>query len=376
MVFWGTYDLGKPRVRLLLAGARSVGIEVTECHINVWRGIEDKSQLTGTGIKLRLLFSWFFAYPRLVWRYLRLPRHDAVIIGYMGQLDILVLWPFARLRGVPIVWDAFLSLYDTVVNDRRIVSRHSPVAWVLYVWEWLACRAADKIFLDTKAHARFFEKLFRLPPGSVERVFVGAETHVFSASSEMPVEDVRKNLFTILFYGQFISLHGINIIIKAAKKVELSGEVVRWVIVGQGQEKEHIDSLMQKLQVRSIERVSWIPYNQLAKWIRQADVCLGIFGTSDKAKRVIPNKVFQILACKRPLITADTPAIRELLEEGSCPCIHLVPPGDAETLASAVLKIKSEKYRTLDTGHCNQHIPVIGPIEVGKQLKAVIEGIL
>jgi len=28
----------------------------------------------------------------------------------MGQLDVLVLWPLAKLRGVSVIWDGFLSL--------------------------------------------------------------------------------------------------------------------------------------------------------------------------------------------------------------------------------------------------------------------------
>ena len=36
----------------------------------------------------------------------------------MGHLDIIIIRLFARLRGAPVIWDAFLSLYDTVVHDR------------------------------------------------------------------------------------------------------------------------------------------------------------------------------------------------------------------------------------------------------------------
>jgi glycosyltransferase involved in cell wall biosynthesis len=373
IVFWGTYDLGKPRVRLLLSGARSLGMEVVECHRSVWEGIEDKSRLVGVRKRLLLLLRWVCAYPSLILRFLLLPRHDAVVVGYMGQVDVLVLWLFARLRGVPILWDAFLSIYDTVVNDRKMVLPGSLSAKCLYALDFAACRAANKIFLDTKAHALFFEKLFRLPPDSVGRVFVGAETDVFIPGLAAPRKDMAK-YFTVLFYGQFIPLHGIEVIIRAAKLFEEAGEKIQWVIIGDGQEGARIDDLTKNLEVENITRIRWIPYSQLVEWIRMADVCLGIFGTSDKASRVIPNKVYQIISVKRPLITADTPAIRELLDEG--PCVHFVPAGDPQALVSAVRKIRRGRNSVPGAECEGQHFPVIGPKEVGCQLKNVFMSVL
>ena len=108
VVFWGTYDLGKPRNRILLKGLKENGDEVLECRADVWSGIEDKSGITDLRARLRLLMSWLLCYPGLVWRYLRLPKHDVVLVGYLGHVDVLVLWPFAKLRRAPVVWDAFL----------------------------------------------------------------------------------------------------------------------------------------------------------------------------------------------------------------------------------------------------------------------------
>ena len=46
VVFWGTFDLGKPRNRILLRGLREAGAEVLVCHTPVWSGVEDKSRLS------------------------------------------------------------------------------------------------------------------------------------------------------------------------------------------------------------------------------------------------------------------------------------------------------------------------------------------
>lgn len=331
IVFWGTYDTGKPRVRILLRGLRENGVEVIECHKEVWSGIEDKSQIKGFARKLRLLFIWLSAYPSLIWRFLRLPKHDAVVIGYLGQLDVLVLWPFARLRGVPIVWDAFLSLYNTVVEDRQMVRSNSPLAWALWGWEWLACKAADILVLDTNEHGRYFIETFGVPAEKVKRVFVGAETDIFKPSYDIQLDASQP--FTVLFYGQFIPLHGVDTIVRAAKLTETEG--IRWVIVGTGQELPRILTLIDELKPINLEIIEWIPYKELVNWLYKSEVCLGIFGATEKASRVIPNKVFQIIAADRPLITIETPAIRELVKSSAS--ITLIPPNDAKALALAVL---------------------------------------
>jgi len=79
--------------------------------------------------------------------------------------------------------------------------------------------------------------------------------------------------------------------------------------------------------------------------IQGAGCSLGIFGSGGKARRVIPNKAFQAIACAAPLITADTAASRELLvdEESAL----LVPPGDADALASAVRRLAADTELSL-----------------------------
>jgi glycosyltransferase involved in cell wall biosynthesis len=55
---------------------------------------------------------------------------------------------------------------------------------------------------------------------------------------------------------------------------------------------------------------------------------------------VIPNKVFQALACGTPVVTGDTPAARELLVDGESAL--LVPAGEPEALAEAVGRLAAD----------------------------------
>lgn len=343
VVMWGTYDLGKPRARILRAALAAAGVEVTEIHADVWGGVEDKSQVKSAGRKVLLLLRWLASYPGLIVRYLKAPKHDAILVGYLGQLDVLLLWPFARLRGQPVVWDMFISLYDTVVHDRQMIGPRHPLAWLLWLWEWLACRAADLVLMDTGAHAQRVRELFALrDAGRVTPVFVGAELGNFKRAPDGAPKAYGEPT-TVLFYGQFIPLHGISTIVHAMDRAR--HQPIRWVIVGQGQEAEKVRGLIETLELgpETLCWIPWVPYDELPARIAAADVCLGIFGRSEKAASVIPNKAFQILAVGRPLITRDSPAIRELLEPGS-PGIKLIEPEDPDALIEAVKALGAEGF--------------------------------
>ena len=137
--------------------------------------------------------------------------------------------------------------------------------------------------------------------------------------------------FRVLFVGKLIPLHGVETILEAARLApELEVQVI-----GSGQ----LNGAMED-RPANVEWVEWAQYDDLPREYWSAGCALGIFGTSDKAQRVIPNKAFHALACGAPLITADTPAARELLrdEENAL----LVPPGDPAALAEAMRRLAAD----------------------------------
>ena len=370
VVIWGTYDLGKPRTRILIRGLREAGVDITECHRDIWSGVEDKAGLTGWRQIASSAFRLLAAYPVLIWRYLRLPRHDAVIVGYLGHLDILVLWLFARLRGVPLLWDAFLSLHETVVEDRAMLRASHPFARLLWAWDWLACRAADVVLLDTRAHADWFAKTFNAKRTAA--VFVGAEADAFAPLPEAAAGDPGRPV-QVLFYGQFIALHGIQTIIEAAARTR--PEDFAWTLIGKGQEAPRIRRRLEDRPIPNLEWIDWVPYEQLRQRMSAADICLGIFGQSGKAGRVIPNKVFQIISAGRPLVTRDSSAIRELIGDDD-PHVRLVAAGDPAALLTAVTDLARRSRGQHRPGASDSMRERIGPAAIGQQLKSLLSSLI
>lgn len=367
IVFWGTYSLF-PRQKLLIKAAKKLGCNVEEIHRNVWEGENDKAQIKGID-RLFLLVKWLMSYPRLIYRFLKFQQPDAIVVMHMGFIDVLMIYPFAKLKGVPILWDVYISIYDAVVFDRKLISRRNPLAILLYALEWVAMRCVSCAFLDTEVHSEYISGLYQVDNKSIKYIHVGVEEEFFTANVSTKLSD--NGVFSVLFYGQYIPLHGVEYIVDAAEKLKYY-ENIQFTLIGIGQTRELVDKKIRDCELTNIVCLDWVEYPNLIDRIAQADVCLGIFGETSKAQRVIPNKLYQILAANKPFITADTPAIQELISNYDVVNYRLVPSANGLEIGENILEMI--KMSSIDKAHRLQ--PVIGVEEVMVQLQKILKGVL
>jgi glycosyltransferase involved in cell wall biosynthesis len=263
-------------------------------------------------------------------------RPDVALVGFPGHADVPAAWVGRAVRHVPVIFDAFVSLYEAAVEDRGQVRRKSFAAARYWLEDAVACRLSDRVLLDTQAHVDYFRERFRIDENRLRRVWVGADDEFMFPRPQPPGERLR-----VFFYGSFIPLHGLEYILRAARLLEAQDPDTEFVFAGTGQTFPAVRRLERELGLRTTRFLGRVPYQRLPALMAEADVCLGIFGTTPKARRVIPNKVFDALAMARPLITADTPAVREGLRPGE-ECL-LCPAGDSEALADAISWVRDHR---------------------------------
>ena len=340
------------------------------CHADVWAGVIDRSAIIGwRGIPR--LARWLLSYPRLIIRYLALPDHQSVIVGYPGHLDVLVIWPFAKIRKAKIVWNTYISMYDTVVGDRELVPSWSPIAYLISAWEWLCSRAADLTLLDTKANAKYFASRYGVDPERIAAVLIGVEPEMFPrARSVRRKEHDPDRFIQVLFFGQMIPLHGLNTILQAVQLGQ--NDNIFWTLVGRGQDDAKVRTVLEDKSVSNLSWVGWVPQPELIDHIHNSDICLGIFGVSSKANRVIANKVYEVIAAGKPLITRDSTAIRELLSSEMLG-IRLIEPGNPHALLDAVRDFGSQREHLSSMELHLGLIDRISPEAIGADLLAAME---
>jgi glycosyltransferase involved in cell wall biosynthesis len=287
----------------------------------------------------RLLICWF----RLVIgarRETRRSRPDAVLVGYLGHFDVRLarrLFPRAT-----VVLDHLVSAAGTV-RDRGLADRRGMKSRLMRWIDDGALRSADVVLVDTAEHADALpldaaDRAVVVPVGAGEEWFArGAATidRAAAASPNQRTDDPARDRLRVIFVGLFTPLHGAETIGTALADL-CDDERIAVTMVGTGQDYQRCRDLAATNP--RIEWIDWVPGTGLPDLVAAHDVSLGIFGTTDKARRVVPTKVYQGLAAGCVVVTSDTEPQRRALDGAAV----LVPPGDAGALAEALRRLADD----------------------------------
>lgn len=328
---WGTYDTRThPRVGILIEGFRARGVCVEEIRRPLGLSTAERVRLLQQpwrlpGLLLRLLRCWFWL-ARHGRRAARKNPSDVVLVGYLGHFDVLL----ARLLfpSATIVHDMLIFAADTA-RDRgagRMKQR------LLTGLDWLAIAASDIVLLDTDEHADMLRARQRAKGCVVQ---VGAPMAWLSARPDAMAND---DTLEVVFFGLFTPLQG-AVTIGAAASLLADEPRIRITMIGSGQ-----DLTAARTAAAGNPAVRWLPWvesKELPRTVASHHICLGIFGTGDKGRRVVPNKVFQGAAAGCALVTSDTPPQRRALGEAA----RFVPAGDSRALAEALRELHGDRER-------------------------------
>ena len=378
-IIFGTYDTAMhPRIATIAEGLAARGFDVTECNIPLGLTTADRVDMLAKpwkvgGLVARLASRWLGLAARA--RGLSkhgLGRPDVVVVGYLGHFDVHLARLLYRRGKVPIVLDHLISAANTA-KDRRLDGGLKTK--LLRLIDAAALRAADIVVVDTEEHLEIVPEKYR--PKAVV-VHVGAPTPWHEAAAEFaagtePSGDAESSSdaessgnpegpLKVVFYGLYTPLQGTPVIGEALGR--LAGAPVEVTMIGRGQDEAETKRAAAANQ--SVRWLDWVPAAELPALVAAHDVCLGIFGTGDKALRVVPNKVFQGAAAGCAVITSDTAPQRRVLGDAAV----LVPPGDPAALADALRRLADDREALLKLRHAARQLAaerftpeqVVGPL--------------
>lgn len=337
---FGSYDVTiHPRVGVLLTGLARQGHRVLELDRPLGIGTAGRVEALKTArgalaFAARLLSCWLY----LVWGSLRFRgarRPEAIIVGYLGHFDVVLarlLYPRAN-----ILLDHLIFAADTAA-DRRLDGGLKST--LLRALDLLALRCATTIIVDTPDHRDLVPESFRgkavvVPVGAPDAWFEARQIRDDSAAGSVSCLATTTARPSVVFFGLFTPLQGTPTIARALRLLDERGVTCDVTLIGHGQDEAECRDILAGLSGNvGITWCDWVPSDDLPAVVAAHDVCLGIFGDSPKAGRVVPNKAFQGMAAGCALVTSDTPVQRAVLQDAA-----FVAAADPQALADRLALI-------------------------------------
>ena len=237
-------------------------------------------------------------------------KSDVIYIGVLGHYDLPLAWILAKIFRKKIIFDCYFSLYDTYVNDRKVSKKKSWASLRFSFYDWCATRIPDVVILDTLENIDFFIKRYNARPGKFFEIPVSADPNVFKFNQKNTAK------LRVGFYGSFLPLHGVDLIIDAAKLIK--NKKIKFHLLGKGPGLAATDLKIKRLRLENKVELTkkQIAYYQIPLFLSKIDLFLaGPFGKSEKAKRIITAKTAEALASGIPTVVSKNPATTRLLKD-------------------------------------------------------------
>jgi len=256
-----------------------------------------------------------------------------------------------RLLGIPVLMD-MAEDYPEMIRDtwkyrgpgRLDVLIRNP--FLLKRLEKFILPRLDGVLVVSEYSKERIEKLGVIS----SRIWVVSNT---PRLSEHPIEyvgipnedEIRgKSSFIMLYVGGMEESRGLDVVIKALPEVHKIIPDAKFVVVGSGTSEAKLKLFAAELGVsQHVHFTGWMDNNYVPSIIKLSDVCIVPHHVTAHTNTTIPNKIFDYMLQKKPVIVTNSKAMSDIVLSSNCGKVYI--HDDWEDLSRTIIELKDSKVR-------------------------------
>lgn len=276
-------------------------------------------------------------------------RADIVIATSPPLIAAIPGWIAARLRvrRSKLVFEV-RDLWPESAVTTGVLKSGSIVTRLLYSLERWACGRADLINVLSPAFAEDIVGRKLAPPERVVFVPNGADLESFSPgprNNSVRAEMRWEDKLVFLYAGAHGRANALHQLINAAEIVA-PWPNIHIALVGDGPERSSLEEAARARHLTNIQFCGPQPKRRMPDFINAADVGVAVLQNNPTFRTVYPNKVFDYMACRRPVLLGIDGVARALVCEEAQAGIY-AEPENSIALSTAIRRLaESHEMRT------------------------------
>lgn len=266
-------------------------------------------------------------------------KPDVVIASSTYPLDSYPAYKLAKNTGAKFVFELH-DLWPLSPMELGGMSKWHPFIMLMQRGEDFWCRHADKVISILPKTEEYLRtrglkggKFCHIPNGIVLSEYDNV-LPLKADYAELLDKLHNSGKFLIGFAGAHGIANALNVLLYAAQKLQNTDAY--FVLVGQGQEKENLKALVQKLKLDNVLFLDSIPKKMVPAFLNKMDVLyIGWQNKPIYRFGISPNKLMDYMMAAKPILHSVT-AGNDLVQEAHCGIS--VPAEDVDAVADAVKK--------------------------------------
>jgi len=303
-------------------------------------------------------------------------RPDIYILGFRGHeiywLVRLISW------NKPLIFDSLMSPYSALKQEGKAGTLGVAASRLVYFLERAILCNSSHIITDTENHVRYLSATFNVATNKITALPMSAvetaprDKGKIDLSKIHPAWRNRDHSLKVLFYGSFLPLHGVDVLLDAIAQIDPSMFSFHF-IGGGGNRLLRFHQQVKRLAITNISHEKWVKFDDLLNnYIPFADICLGgPFGNTPQSQRVITGKTVQCLAQAKVTIIGKIDSAYALKNHHNC---LLVEQGNPAAIRDALIWAAQHRDRLSDIG--NQGMELYRQYFSSAQLQEILSPML
>lgn len=253
---------------------------------------------------------------------------------------------------IPIVFDMH-EHYVQMMRDsfearqyKKYKPFSAPLLWAMMLEEKYACKHVSRVIVVVKEHGERIVPL-GVPAEHIVEICNTEDVEYFrSIPFENPILEryQQSDDFMILYVGGFSMHRGLETAIEAVPKVLEAIPNARLVLVGDGENRQELEELVEKLNLKEhVLFPGFVPFAQIPTYIHLCKVALIPYIYTPETESGVPNKLFQYMILSRPIIVSNLRPHMRIVRDAQCGLVFT--ERNAEELAERIIELKDEEKR-------------------------------
>jgi glycosyltransferase involved in cell wall biosynthesis len=259
----------------------------------------------------------------------------------------------SRLKRIPWILEIRDLWPDSILAVGAIENK--SIIKLLEYMELFAYRKADKIVALTMAFKNHMVAK-GIAADKIEIITNGVDLSLFRAlprNNDLSEKLKLDGKFVVSYFGTHGMAHGLETVLKAANTLENQSSIL-FLLAGDGAERDRLLALRDKMKLKNVMMLSQLPKEKMPYLLAASDACMVLLIKNDLFKTVIPSKIFEAMAMRRPIILGVDGECRKIIEAANCGiCIE---PENSQHLAQAVLQLFSNSELSETLGNNGRNV--------------------